>query len=127
MNYVPLKEHGQLKFVEKDCEILPNIFAKLYFGHTKGQLIPFVKTEKGTFVYTADLIPFTTHLHLPFIMGYDINPVTPLVKGNDIRDQITTLFKNLNNFCYQVNNSAGVSVFVIIPSNNFYQITICHG
>lgn len=88
MNFVPLQEHGQLRFVEKDGEFLPNIYAKLYFGHTTGQLIPFVKTEKGTFVFTADLIPFTTHLHLPFIMSYDINPMISLKENQEFVEEV---------------------------------------
>ncbi len=86
-NYMPLYENNRINFVDKEEEILPNIYAKLFYGHTKGQLIPVIKTEKHTIVYMADLIPFTTHLHLPFIMSYDINPILSIKENNELLEE----------------------------------------
>ena len=128
MNYMPLHEHGQLKFVEADGEFLPNISAKLFFGHTKGQLIPFVKTNKGTFVFMADLIPFTTHLHLPFIMSYDINPMISLKENEQmmedaIKDDLILFFEHdfYNECCRVQKTERGYRAKEIFKLNTIFE------
>ncbi len=91
-NYVPLKEHGQLQLIDEDSKLFPNLYVKIYSGHTEGQIIPFIKTEesgqdKSTVVFMADLIPFTTHLHLPFIMSYDISPILSLKENETFLEE----------------------------------------
>ncbi|MFH2096060.1 MAG: MBL fold metallo-hydrolase, partial [Bacteroidota bacterium] len=46
-NFVPLQEAGKLKLIDKDSDIYDNISVKIFDGHTDGQIIPFIKTEKG--------------------------------------------------------------------------------
>ncbi|GAB4292921.1 MAG: MBL fold metallo-hydrolase [Marinilabiliales bacterium] len=75
INYVPLKEAGKVKFVEDNTEIAPGISVRIFNGHTNGQIIPFIKYKNETIVYMADLIPMATHLHLPYIMSYDLRAI----------------------------------------------------
>ncbi len=37
-----------------------------------------VKDDKTKLLYTADLFPLATHLNPPYIMGYDLFPLTTL-------------------------------------------------
>jgi glyoxylase-like metal-dependent hydrolase (beta-lactamase superfamily II) len=77
-NILPIEESGQLKLIEEEGEFLPNITAKLYDGHTKGQVIPHIKYEGKTVVFVADLLPSVAHIPLPWIMAYDTRPLVTL-------------------------------------------------
>jgi glyoxylase-like metal-dependent hydrolase (beta-lactamase superfamily II) len=77
-NILPIEESGQLKLIDKECEFLPNITAKLYNGHTEGQVIPHIKYNDKTVVFMADLLPSTAHIPMPWIMAYDTRPLETL-------------------------------------------------
>lgn len=64
--------------VEGDVEILPGIRAQVINGHSPGQQMIHVDTDRGHFVFVADLFPTTSHLHLPWIMAYDLFPLETL-------------------------------------------------
>jgi len=77
-NIFPIQESGQLNIVEKEGEIIPNIYAKIFNGHTQGQIIPHIKFGDKTIAYTADLFPSTAHIPMPWIMAYDTKPLITL-------------------------------------------------
>lgn len=79
-NFIPLKEKGQIKFVGKDTEIYPDITVRLIFGHTAGQMIPFINYNGKTIVYMADFIPAAAHIPLPYIISYDTQPLVSLAE-----------------------------------------------
>ena len=41
-------------------------------------MIPFIKYKNKTIVFCADLLPSTGHIPLPYVMGYDVNPLITL-------------------------------------------------
>ena len=45
---------------------------KLFNGHTLGQIIPFIETNKGTLVYMTDLIPVMASIPLSWVPAYDL-------------------------------------------------------
>jgi glyoxylase-like metal-dependent hydrolase (beta-lactamase superfamily II) len=77
-NILPIEESGNLKLIEKEGEILPNITIKLYHGHTEGQAIPHINYNGKTVVFMADLLPSTAHIPMPWIMAYDTRPLVTL-------------------------------------------------
>lgn len=77
-NLLPMIESGQLNFIENNCELFPGFEVRLYHGHTRGQVIPFVKHNGSTLVFMADLIPSVAHLPLLYIMSYDVMPLETL-------------------------------------------------
>lgn len=46
------------------------LYYKVSFGHTPYLMHPY--DEK--FIYMADLVPTSSHIHVPWVMGYDISP-----------------------------------------------------
>ena len=58
--------------------ILPNIDVIIYDGHTIGQQLVKISDGINTLVYCSDVIPFTSHIRLPYIASYDINPLTSI-------------------------------------------------
>ena len=74
-NFLPIEESGQLRLINGNEELIPDLYLKVYDGHTIGQLIPFIKFNGQTYVFVADLIPTTAHLKLPWIMALDMQPL----------------------------------------------------
>lgn len=83
-NFIPLQEHGQLKFIEeKKGELTPfsnNIDILFAHGHTQSMMLPLIKYKGKTICYMADLIPSSMHVPLPYVMGYDMFPMTTLIE-----------------------------------------------
>lgn len=77
-NILPIKEQAKLNLIEKETEIYPGITLRLYFGHTEGQVIPFISYGEKTIVYMADLLPAAAHVPLPYVMAYDTRPLLTL-------------------------------------------------
>ncbi len=77
-DYMPLKEHGVLELVDGEVELFPNISVMLVNGHTAAQQLPKITDGNSTLLYCCDLFPTTSHIPLPFIMAYDLWPLTTL-------------------------------------------------
>jgi glyoxylase-like metal-dependent hydrolase (beta-lactamase superfamily II) len=77
-NYVPLQEANKLSLLEGDRAIAPGVELIRVPGHTANmQCVKLSGGGKTAFAF-ADLIPTTAHLPLPWIMGYDLYPMTTL-------------------------------------------------
>ena len=75
-SWEPLLEHPeQLHFIDGDVEIIPGITARTSHGHTKALQCVLVEGGDSSVLYTADLCPTTSHLKIPWVMGYDLEPL----------------------------------------------------
>jgi glyoxylase-like metal-dependent hydrolase (beta-lactamase superfamily II) len=77
-NYEPIAAAGRWRLLQGDGEVMPGISVRVTPGH-----VPFLQTvlvrDKGeTAAFMSDLIPTTAHLPLPWIMGYDLEPLRTL-------------------------------------------------
>lgn len=77
-NILPIKEKGRLKLIEKDMELFPYFYIKLFYGHTEGLVVPLIKYKDKTIVYMSDLLPTTAHIPVAYIMSYDVRPLVTL-------------------------------------------------
>lgn len=78
-NILPIKESGQLKFIETNQEDFPSfIRIRQAFGHTDAMMLPQVTYKGREILYMADLLPSTGHIPLPYVMAYDMFPLTTL-------------------------------------------------
>lgn len=81
-NLLPLQENGVLQFVssndDKRVSFANYIDILFVNGHTKSMMIPIIKFKHEIIAYMADLIPTASHIPLPYIMGYDMFPMTTL-------------------------------------------------
>lgn len=78
-NILPIEQSGKLEIISQEQEILPNIAIRFFHGHTDGQMIPFIKTERGkTVVFMGDLLPSHAHIPMPWVMAYDTRPLITL-------------------------------------------------
>lgn len=87
-NILPIQETGQLQFVPVGSEtsyinpipsgISDNIKVIVVSGHTDAMMLPVLNYNGKTVVYMADLLPSASHIPLPYVMGYDMFPLTTL-------------------------------------------------
>ena len=77
-NLLPIKESGRLQFIDEEEELFPNFHVRIFYGHTKGQVIPIINFNSKKLVFAADLIPSKHHVPLVWNMAYDIEPMKTL-------------------------------------------------
>ena len=77
-NYVPLRERGVVDFMDGDGEVMPGVRVRRTGGHTQWHQIVYLESGGATAVFTADLIPTTAHVDVPWITGYDLYPMETL-------------------------------------------------
>ena len=81
-NINPIKESGQLNFIQRNGQLSPNAFKgmDIFFadGHTESQMIPMIDYKGRKIAFMADLLPSVGHIPLPYVMGYDTLPLLTL-------------------------------------------------
>jgi glyoxylase-like metal-dependent hydrolase (beta-lactamase superfamily II) len=77
-DFLPLRDAGCLSLVEGPTELLPGLHLEVVDGHTFGQQIVRVSDTSGTLLFCADLVPTASHVPLPYVMGYDLQPLVTL-------------------------------------------------
>ena len=81
---MPIKESGQLKFIEGNGPLLNDLpfpfSIYLVDGHTEKQMLPIINYKGNRIVYAADLVPTIGHLPAAYIMGYDTRPLKTLAE-----------------------------------------------
>lgn len=96
-NILPIHESGQLNFVEHISEAAigsahplnpiasdfsTNIKYLSAHGHTDAMMLPVIEYKGKTIVYMADLLPSVAHIPMPYVMGYDMFPLTTMHEKN---------------------------------------------
>jgi len=77
-NFDPVMEAGRLELIEGEHEILPGIHLLPTPGHTPHHQSVVLRSGGETACFLADVIPTSAHLPLPWIMGYDVEPLVTL-------------------------------------------------
>ncbi len=71
-NFEPLVEHGALELWNGPQRPWPGVEIFTAEGHTRGQQLVRVAGVGGVVYFVADLIPTSSHVRVPFVMGYDV-------------------------------------------------------
>jgi glyoxylase-like metal-dependent hydrolase (beta-lactamase superfamily II) len=77
-NFEPVARAGRWRLSDGDQELLPGISVRVTPGHVPFHQSVFVRSSGETLVYLGDIIPTSAHLPLPYIMGYDLEPLRSL-------------------------------------------------
>jgi glyoxylase-like metal-dependent hydrolase (beta-lactamase superfamily II) len=77
-NFEPVAAADRWRLVEGNTEILPGISLRLTPGHVPFHQAVLVHDRSETAVFVGDLFPTASHLPLPWIMGYDLEPLRTL-------------------------------------------------
>lgn len=82
--FVPLNDEGILKLIEPDYKIDAELDFIIINGHTFSQQMIKISDSSNTLLYCGDLLPFSSHVPLPYIMGYDLQPLVTLQEKKDL-------------------------------------------
>lgn len=76
-NFEPLLNSGQLKILQGPMKNeIPGISSFISDGHTLGHQCVLVEGDNSQgLIYCGDVIPTSSHVRLPWVMGYDLNPL----------------------------------------------------
>jgi len=88
-NILPINESGQLKFLDLPAAVNSklgaiqfgeNFLVRFVNGHTQAMMLPQLKYKNKTVVFMADLLPSQGHIPIPYVMAYDMFPLTTLTE-----------------------------------------------
>ncbi len=78
-NWQPLIDAGVAELFEGHAEVAPGVGAVKVPGHNADMCVVELSGGKGIeAIFWADLVPTTAHVSLPWIMSYDLYPLTTL-------------------------------------------------
>ncbi len=118
-NILPIQESGQLKFVDTNSEAIfnENFRLRLVSGHTESMMLPLIKYKGKQLLYMADLTPSTGHLPIPYVMAYDMFPLTTLgekkaILGEAVDHEFVLYFEHdpINECCTLQRTEKGIRV-----------------
>ncbi|HTQ27841.1 MAG TPA: MBL fold metallo-hydrolase [Puia sp.] len=84
-NIIPIQESGRLNMVELPAhpetglaDFSNGISIRIVSGHTDAMMLPQIMYNGRTIVFMADLLPSVSHIPLPYVMAYDMFPLTTM-------------------------------------------------
>jgi glyoxylase-like metal-dependent hydrolase (beta-lactamase superfamily II) len=77
-NFEPVTDAGLWALVEGEAEVTEGVRVVPTPGHTPHHHSILLESDGSTACYLADVCPTSAHLPLPWIMGYDLEPLVTL-------------------------------------------------
>ncbi len=77
-NWASIAASGRLEFVDGESEIVQGVVVRPTPGHTPHHQSVILRSGGETACFLGDLVPTSHHLPLPWIMGYDVEPLVTL-------------------------------------------------
>jgi len=98
-DFSALRDKGDLQLVDGSAEIIPGVRVSPISGHTPGQQVVEFHTDTGVVAFVGDLIPFLSQIHIPWIMGFDLNPLLTVTEKKQfltraVEDCFTLVFEH---------------------------------
>ncbi|MEP6691145.1 MAG: MBL fold metallo-hydrolase [Gemmatimonadaceae bacterium] len=77
-NFVPIAEAGRFDLIEGDREIVRGVSVMRTPGHVPHHQSVRIESGGEVALFLGDIVPTHAHLPLPWIMGYDVEPLVTL-------------------------------------------------
>lgn len=77
-NFEPIAAANRWRLLNGDEEVLPGISVRVTPGHVPFHQTILLQDRGESALFVGDLFPTTSHLALPWIMGYDLEPLRTL-------------------------------------------------
>ena len=85
--FMPLHKEGLLYFIDGEVPFDDEIDFLLINGHTFFHQMIKIQDSSNTVLYCGDLFPFTSHIPIPYVMGYDLQPLITVQEKKKILPQ----------------------------------------
>ena len=82
--FMPLHNEGLLNFIDGDVSFDDEVEFLTINGHTSFQQMIKVHDSSNTVLFCGDLFPFTSHIPIPYVMGYDLQPLVTVQEKKKI-------------------------------------------
>lgn len=82
--FVPLHDEGVLNLLKGEEQLDDEISLIVINGHTFSQQLVKVSDGNETLLYCGDLIPTASHIPLPYIMSYDLQPMITMKEKKEL-------------------------------------------
>ncbi len=86
-NILPIKESGQLHFLDASQDFMTDFAMFEAHGHTEAMMLPLITYKNTTVAFMADLIPSAGHIPMPYVMAYDTRPLDTMKEKEYILKQ----------------------------------------
>jgi glyoxylase-like metal-dependent hydrolase (beta-lactamase superfamily II) len=86
-NILPIKESGQLYFLDGSKDFMTDFAMFEAHGHTEAMMLPLITYKNTTVAFMADLIPSAGHIPMPYVMAYDTRPLDTMKEKEYILKQ----------------------------------------
>lgn len=83
-NFVPLMEQGVLNFIDGEEKFDDEIEFIIINGHTFAQQLIKISDSSNTILYCGDLFPTISHIPIPYVMAYDLQPLVTVEEKKKI-------------------------------------------
>lgn len=88
-NIQPLAEASQLYFIDQDPGAFSNSFEFTYTdGHTEKMIMTLIRYKDKKIMFAADTVPTYAHIHIPYVMSYDIAPLRSMEEKKKLLDRL---------------------------------------
>lgn len=77
-NFEPIAAAGKFRLLEGDGEVMPGLSVRVTPGHVPFHQSVLISDGGETACFLGDIVPTSAHLPLPWIMGYDLEPLRTL-------------------------------------------------
>lgn len=77
-NMMPVEKAGKLKLVSENTKICNEVELRLFYGHTSGQIAPYVQYKDKTVIFCGDVIPLMASIPIAWVSAYDTFPITSM-------------------------------------------------
>jgi glyoxylase-like metal-dependent hydrolase (beta-lactamase superfamily II) len=82
--FMPLHKEGLLYFIDGEVPFDDEIDFLLTNGHTFFHQMIKIHDTSNTVLYCGDLFPLTSHIPIPYVMGYDLQPLVTVQEKKKI-------------------------------------------
>jgi len=86
-NILPIRESGQLHFLNQGEDLFPGFSVYWANGHTESQMIPVIDYKGTQVVFCADVAPSVGHIRPSWVMAYDIRPLDSMKEREHVMNE----------------------------------------
>ena len=83
-NFIPLRNSGVLQLIDEEEKFDDELELIIVNGHTFAQQLIKISDNSETLLFCCDLFPTVSHIPIPYVMGYDLQPLVTVEEKKNI-------------------------------------------